>query len=287
MAAYLLHLGASVGIYIILGVSLNMIMGAAGMFSVAHAAFMALGAYATAIMTVYYGWNFFLTVLLGAAVTMLVSAFIAYVSLRLRGNYYVIASFGFQIITIAVLLNWTALTRGPMGLPGIPKPSLLGLSFDSSRAFLVPTALIAAACLLAAWRITHSPYGLVLRALRENEAAAQSLGKNITYFKISVFAAGSAMAAVAGSLMAAHLGYISPGIFGIEESMFILSITLIGGLGNFWGPWLGAPVMLLIPEALRFLNLPPEVGANLRQMVFGALLVLFVLFRPGGLVPEK
>jgi branched-chain amino acid transport system permease protein len=287
MAAYLLHLGASVGIYIILGVSLNMIMGAAGMFSVAHAAFMALGAYATAIMTVYYGWNFFLTVLLGAAVTMLVSAFIAYVSLRLRGNYYVIASFGFQIITIAVLLNWTALTRGPMGLPGIPKPSFLGLSFDSSRAFLVPTALIAAACLLAAWRITRSPYGLVLRALRENEAAAQSLGKNITYFKISVFAAGSAMAAVAGSLMAAHLGYISPGIFGIEESMFILSITLIGGLGNFWGPWLGAPVMLLIPEALRFLNLPPEVGANLRQMVFGALLVLFVLFRPGGLGPEK
>lgn len=287
MATYLLHLAVSVAIYIILGASLNMIMGSAGMFSVAHAAFMALGAYATGIMTIYYGWNFFLTVPLGAAVTMAVSALIGYISLRLRGNYYVIASFGFQIIMIAVLLNWTALTRGPMGLPGIPKPSLHGLSFGSPQAFLIPTALMAVICLLVAWRITHSPYGLVLRAIRENEAAVQSLGKSVTYFKVSVFAAGSAMAAVAGSLMAAHLGYISPTIFGIEESMFILSITVIGGLGNFWGPWLGAPVMLLIPEALRFLNLPPEVGANLRQMVFGAMLVLFVLFRPGGLVPER
>jgi branched-chain amino acid transport system permease protein len=257
------------------------------MFSVAHAAFMALGAYTTAMMMLYHGWNFFPTVLLGAAVTGAVAAAIGWVSLRLRGNYYVIASFGFQIIMIAVLLNWTGLTRGPMGLPGIPKPSLLGLYFGSPVTFLVPTAAIAALCLLAAWRITHSPYGLALRAIRENEAAAQALGKNVTYFKISVFAAGSAMAAVAGSLMAVHLGYISPTLFGIEESIFILSIALIGGLGNFWGPWLGAPVMLLIPEALRFLDLPPEVGANLRQMVFGALLVLFVLFRPGGLVPER
>lgn len=141
-------------------------------------------------------------------------------------------------------------------------------------------------CCLAAWRLARAPYGRILRAIREDEAAVQSLGKSVTYYKVSVFVAGSAMAAAAG-LLAAHLSYISPQLFGIEESMFILSIVVIGGLDNFWGPWLGAPVMLLIPEALRFLDLPAEVGANLRQMVFGALLVLFVLFRPGGLVPER
>jgi branched-chain amino acid transport system permease protein len=147
--------------------------------------------------------------------------------------------------------------------------------------------VVTALCCLAAWRLTRSPYGRVLRAMREDEAAVESLGKSVTYYKVSVFAIGSAMAAAAGSLMAAHLSYISPQLFGIEESMFILSIVVIGGLGNFWGPWLGAPVMLLVPEALRFLDLPAEVGANVRQMIFGALLVLFVLFRPGGLVPER
>jgi branched-chain amino acid transport system permease protein len=274
-------------IYVILGVSLNLIMGFTGMFSVAHAAFMALGAYATGVMTLSYGWNFFLTLPLGMAVAGAVGAGVAYASLRLRGNYYVIASFAFQIIAVTVLLNWTAVTRGPMGLPGIPKPTLLGHPFDSYAAFLLPTGLVTVLCCLAAWRLARAPYGRILRAIREDEAAVQSLGKSVTYYKISVFVAGSAMAAAGGSLLAAHLSYISPQLFGIEESMFILSIVVIGGLGNLWGPWLGAPVMLLIPEALRFLDLPAEVGANLRQMAFGALLVVFVLFRPGGLVPER
>jgi ABC-type branched-subunit amino acid transport system permease subunit len=284
---YLGYLACTTLIYVILGVSLNLIMGFTGIFSVAHAAFMALGAYATGVMTLSYGWNFFLALPLGMAVAAAVGAGVAYASLRLRGNYYVIASFAFQVIAVTVLLNWTAVTRGPMGLPGIPKPTLLGHAFDSYAAFLLPTGLVTVLCCLAAWRLARAPYGRILRAIREDEAAVQSLGKSVTYYKISVFVAGSAMAAAGGSLLAAHLSYISPQLFGIEESMFILSIVVIGGLGNLWGPWLGAPVMLLIPEALRFLDLPAEVGANLRQMVFGALLVVFVLFRPGGLVPER
>jgi branched-chain amino acid transport system permease protein len=284
---YLLYLAITTLIYLILGVSLNLIMGYTGMFSVAHAAFMALGAYTTGILTVFYGWNFFLTVPVAVMVAAGVGAAVAYLSLRLRGNYYVIASFAFQVIMVTVLLNWTGLTRGPLGLPGIPKPTLGGVAFDSYATFLIPTAVITAACCVAAWRIAASPYGRVLRAIREDEAAVQSLGKSVSYYKVTVFVAGSAMAAVAGSLLAAHLSYISPRAFGLEESMFILSIVVIGGLGNFWGPWLGGPVMLLIPEALRFFDLPAEVGANIRQMLFGALLVLFVLFRPGGLVPEK
>jgi branched-chain amino acid transport system permease protein len=284
---YLGYLACTTLIYVILGVSLNLIVGVTGMFSVSHAAFMGLGAYATGLLTLSYGWSFFLALPLGMAVAALVAAGVAGVSLRLRGHYYVIASFAFQIIAVTVLLNWTALTRGPMGLPGIPKPALLGLTFDSYAAFLAPTGLVTGLCCLAAWRLAHAPYGRILRAIRDDEAAVQSLGKSVTYYKVSVFVAGSAMAAAAGGLLAAHLSYISPPLFGIEESMFILSIVVIGGLGNLWGPWLGAPVMLLIPEALRFLDLPAEVGANLRQMVFGALLVLFVLFRPGGLAPER
>lgn len=287
MEAYLGYLAVTTLIYVILGVSLNLIMGSAGMFSVAHAAFMALGAYATGLTTLGRGWGFFPSLALGMVVAAVVGMAVAAASLRLRGNYYVIASFAFQVILVTVLLNWTALTRGPMGLPGIPKPRVLGVAFESYAAFLVPTAVVTALCCLAAWRLAQAPYGRVLRAMREDEAAVESLGKSVTYYKVSVFAAGCAMAAAAGSLMAAHLSYISPQLFGIEESMFILSIVVIGGLGNFWGPWLGAPVMLLVPEALRFLDLPAEVGANVRQMIFGALLVLFVLFRPGGLVPER
>jgi branched-chain amino acid transport system permease protein len=285
--AYLGYLAVTTLIYVILGVSLNLVMGSAGMFSVAHAAFMALGAYATGLTTLGRGWGFFPSLALGMAVAAVVAVALAAASLRLRGNYYVIASFAFQVILVTILLNWTAVTRGPMGLPGIPKPRVLGMAFESYAAFLVPTAVVTALCCLAAWRLARAPYGRVLRAMREDEAAVESLGKSVTYYKVSVFAIGSAMAAAAGSLMAAHLSYISPQLFGIEESMFILSIVVIGGLGNFWGPWLGAPVMLLVPEALRFLDLPAEVGANVRQMIFGALLVLFVLFRPGGLAPER
>jgi branched-chain amino acid transport system permease protein len=252
--AYLGYLAVTTLIYVILGVSLNLVMGYAGMFSVAHAAFMALGAYATGLTTLGRGWSFVPSLCLGMAVAALVGAVLAAASLRLRGNYYVIASFAFQVILVTVLLNWTAVTRGPMGLPGIPKPRVLGVGFESYAAFLVPTAVVTALCCLAAWRLTRSPYGRVLRAMREDEAAVESLGKSVTYYKVSVFAIGSAMAAAAGSLMAAHLSYISPQLF---------------------------------PEALRFLDLPAEVGANVRQMIFGALLVLFVLFRPGGLVPER
>ena len=283
---YLFYILILVDIYIILAVSLNLLMGFTGLISMAHAGFMAVGAYTTTLLLTRTGVNFLLTIPLGVALAALVSALLALPSLRVKGEHYIIASFGFQIILYNILLNWVSVTNGPFGFSGIPRPKIFGFTFATYRSFLVLATLIMLVCTFLIWRITRSRFGLVLKAVREDEVAASSLGKNVNHFKVTAFIAGSSVAAVAGSLYATAISFIDPFCFTVHDSIFILAIVIIGGTGNIFGSALGALLLISLPEFLKFLHVAESIAAPLRQMIYGAMLVLFMRFRPQGILPE-
>jgi branched-chain amino acid transport system permease protein len=283
---YLLHILILICIYIILSISLNLISGYAGLISVAHAAFYGIGAYVVALLALNLGNYFLLNILFAIILAGILGAIIAIPSLRIHDDYFVIATFGFQIIIFGIMNNWVSLTKGPLGIPGIPQPVLFGITVSSHLQFLIFTGIFAVLTFLFTRRLVNSPFGRVLKAIREDEIFALALGKNVTKYKILVFVIGASIAAVAGCLYAWYITFIDPTSFTVQESIFILSIVIIGGTGNLWGSVLGAVILLTIPEILRFLGMPNAIAANIRQILYGSLLVVFMLYRPQGLLGE-
>jgi branched-chain amino acid transport system permease protein len=205
-------------------------------------------------------------------------------SLIIRDDYFVIATFAFQVIIFSILNNWTSFTGGPMGLPGIPPPVIFGLTVSTHLRYLL---LVLGFCLATLWlchRLIHSPFGRILQAIREDEVLTQAAGKNVAFYKICIFVIAAALAAIAGVLYAHYLSFIDPTSFTVMESIFVITLVIIGGAGSFWGPVIGAVVLVTLPEVLRFLNLPSAIAANLRQIFYGSLLVIFMLWRPQGLL---
>jgi len=281
---YLLHIVILVSIYAVLSASLDLLAGHSGLMSIAQAAFYGLGAYSSALLAVQFGASFGVGVLAGMAVSVSVSFIVSLPSLRLHDDYFVIATFGFQMILFSIFNNWMDLTRGPLGIPGIPQPVIFGWKVDTHLEFLLMAAFFASFAYLAVYLLTSSPFGRVLHAIREDEVFAQSLGKNTLRFKVTAFAVSAALAAMAGSLYAHYITYIDPTSFTVMESILVISMVIIGGAGSLWGPLVGAVVLVTLPEALRFVGLPSSVAANLRQIIYGALLVVMMMVRPKGLV---
>jgi len=284
---YLIYVISLIAIYSILTISLNLSVGYTGILSIAQAAFMGIGAYTTAILLTQMGYNFFATIFIGMAVAGIIGCGLAWATLRLKGDYYVIASFGFQIIIYNIFLNWISLTQGPFGIRQIPPPQVFGFSFGSPLKYALLSLGFMAICLWAAWRLGEAPFGKVLRAIREDEAAAASIGKNVKRFKILVFTISSMMASIGGALYACLITYIDPFTFTIHESIFILALVIIGGAGNVFGSFVGAALLISIPEMLRFLDVPTTVASPIREILYGTLLLVFLRLRPKGLLPEK
>lgn len=283
---YLLHIVILIGIYSLVAVSLNLLAGYTGLLSIAHAAFYGIGAYVVALMALKLGTPFWLNIVCAMAAAGVIGFLVGLPSLRVHDDYFVLVTFGLQVIITGIMVNWVTLTGGPMGLPGIPQPSILGFTFDSHWRFLALTIFVAAAGFICCYWIVNSPFGRVLRAIREDEVFAQSMGKSVTRYKVTAFVVGAVLAALAGSLYAVYITFIDPTSFTIQESIFMLAIVIIGGAGNLWGSVLGAAALVALPEALRFVGLPSAVAANTRQIMYGALLVLMMLFRPRGLLGE-
>ena len=199
-------------------------------------------------------------------------------------DYFVIATFAFQMILLSIFNNWMTLTGGPLGIPGIPLPTVLGRTIRSPFGFAFLASAFVAIAHFVVLRVTSSPFGRVLRALREDEILARSLAKSPVQFKVIAFAVSAALAASAGSLYARYITYIDPSSFTVMESILVISMVIIGGAGSRWGPLVGAVVLVTLPEVLRFVGLPSSVAANLRQIIYGVLLVIMMMFRPRGLV---
>jgi branched-chain amino acid transport system permease protein len=281
---YIFHIVVLAGIYTILAESLNLLVGQTGLLSVAHAAFYGLGAYTSALLAHYTGVPFLLSIPFGMVVAIIASMVVSSASLRLHDDYFVIATLAFQMLFFAVSNNFIGLTRGPLGILDIPRPVFWGWSIHSPLGFAVLSVSLAGFTLLVVALITSSPFGRVLLAIREDEIFAAALGKNTTKVKIIVIAISGALAASAGGLYAHYTTYISPQNFTVVESILIISMVIIGGTGSLWGPILGAILLVLLPEVLRFLGLPSSTAAHIRQIIYGALLIVFMMWRPKGLL---
>lgn len=281
---YLLHILILIGIYVILAESLNLIVGYTGLLSMAHAAFYGVGAYVAALMALKLGSPFVINIICAVIISSLLGGLVGIPSLRIKDHYFVIATFAFQVIAFSILNNWVSFTGGPMGLPGIPQPAIFGWVISSHIDFLLLVGVFAALVFWLCHRIISSPFGRVLMAIREDEVFALAAGKNVAVYKVAVFAIGSGMAAIAGALYAHYISFIDPTSFTVMESIFIISIVIIGGAGSLWGPVIGAVVLVMLPEVLRFVGMPSSIAANMRQIMYGGLLVAFMMWRPQGLV---
>jgi len=284
--AYLIHLAIISSLYAILGISLNLVVGYAGLLSVTHAAFYGIGAYTTALLTLYAGWGFFTSLVCGMAIAGCAACGIAIISGRFKGDYYALVSFGFNIIVFSILLNWQTLTRGPLGIPGIPRPVVLGMPLVQNGHFLLLALALLGVVYMASEWIARSPFGRALKGIREDEEVLRVFGYHVATYKTIICSISAMCAAVAGSLFASYISYIDPSTFTLNESIFILSIIILGGLANMRGSIVGALIFVLLPELLRFVGFPPDIAAQTRQVVYGLILILLMMYRPQGIMGE-
>lgn len=280
---YLIHLAILSSIFAILAVSLDLVLGYTGLLSVTHAAFYGIGAYATALMLKAWGISFFVALPLAVVITMLVALAIGLVLSKFKTDYYALASLGFNVIVFSILLNWHDLTRGPLGIPGIPRPKLFGLILSENILFLALALVLLAVVYALARFIVRSSFGRVLTAIREDEEAVSVFGYHTLSYKLIIFTIAAGMAAVAGALLATYITFIDPTSFTIVESIFVLAIVILGGAGSLRGPLLGAAILILLPEVLRFVGFPSDIAAQMRQVVYGLILVGLMLYRPQGI----
>ena len=256
---------------VLLALSLNLVMGYTGQLNLGQSAFYAIGAYVSTILIQSYGWSFWLAALAAVGAAGLVGVALAAFAVRLRGHYLAIASLGFAVITYQVLVNWEDVTQGVRGIYGIlpPVPNIVALFYLVAAVALVIYFLLD--------NLVRSPVGDTLRAIREDEISAASLGVNSAVWKAFVFGLGAAIAGLAGVFYPGFVGTLVPDAFGIVESFTMMAMVIVGGTGTMPGPVLGAIVLTFLPELLRGFG-------ELRLMIYGLALTLVVLFMPGGMV---
>lgn len=288
-------------IYVMLGLSLNIVVGYAGLLDLGHVAFYAVGAYCYAILA-QHGVGFWTTLPIAALLTGTLGLLLGFPVLRLRGDYLAIVTLGFGEIIRILLNNLDSLTNGPKGINNIPKPGLfnivftrkggagetpfhelVGIPFSTEQRGIFLYLIILGLCLLTLWvinRLLRMPIGRAWEALREDEIACRSLGVNTTGIKLSAFAIGAAFAGLAGAFYAAFQGSVTPDSFTFWESAIMLAIVVLGGMGSQTGVILAALALTIIPEIAREFS-------QYRMIIFGAVMVLMMIWRPQGLIPAQ
>jgi branched-chain amino acid transport system permease protein len=274
-------------IYVLLGLSTNLLVGIVGIFSVSQAAVFGVGAYVVAAFTMSDTLSFVPALLVAAGCGLLLNILITLPSLRVSGDYFVVTSFGIQLLATAVFTNWTDGTGGANGLPGIPPPDIFGIAVTETYQFLVlSTAMLTLGC-LAFWLALRAPYGRLLRAIREDELAVAAAGKNILFAKVSAAALAGAFAGSAGGLYGSFLSFVDPSSFDLDASILLLTMVVVGGARTLAGSIIGPFVLLALPQLLALVDIPTTIAASARQLIYGLLLIAFMLFRPQGLAGEK
>jgi len=273
---YKLYVASLTLVYLVLAIGLNLTLGYAGQISLAHAAFMALGSYPVAILG-QRGLPFELGLVGGVALAFGWGLVVGFPALKVKHHYLAMVTLGFNIIAFLVLRNWERLTGGSFGISGIPRPSWGPLSFASDRAYYLYILGWAAVVVASAYWMLSSPWGRAFRAIRENEMRAAVVGVSLRTYKVMAFAIGAAYAGIGGALFAPLLGYIDPGAYTLDRSIQFLMMVVMGGLGRFEGPFIGAAVVTILPELLR-------ASEGLYLIIYALAVVLMMLFMPRGLV---
>lgn len=285
--SYVISISTLIAIYAMLAVSLSLLVGHTGIFSLAHAAIFGVGAYTAAALMVHAELGFVPAAFAAIVVSMVVSAAMALPSLRVVDDYFVVASLAMQFVVGAVLVNWDAVTGGVAGLPGIPRPELGSFELTTDGSFLILVLIVALVTIALCALLVRSPFGRMLHAVRDDQVVAATLGKPIARTKVIVTVFSGAVAGLAGVLYAQYLLYINPASFALETSIVVMTMVVIGGMTSVLGSAFGAAVIILIPEGLALLDLSDEFAASLEQILFGLFLVVFLFIRPQGLLGRR
>ena len=288
MIAYITNLATLATIFGILAASLNLLIGYAGIFSIAHAVFFGLGAYAGAQLAMLLVPDLLLACLAGGLVAGALSLCLALPALRVRGEYFVAASLGLQMMAITVFSEAHALTGGHGGLVGIPLASLLGFDISAPATFLAVCVMILALLLVAIRVLMRGSFGRSLMAIRDSESAAEAFGKNVARLKTLAVVLGCAMAGVAGVLFAFYMAFVNVESFTLEQSILVMAMVIIGGTATLIGPLIGVLLLLLLPAGLSFLPfIPPTEIGSVQQLIYGLAMALLMIFRPAGLAGQS
>lgn len=283
LSRYMQRVISLIFIYSMLALSLNIITGYMGQISLGHAAFYAIGAYTSGLLSEHFGWNFLITCVCGIIMTGFIGWLFSLPTMKLSGTYLAIITMGFGEIVKVLIVNWESLTHGTYGLQNIKKPELFGITLKTTNngmyylclVFLVLMVLLCIA-------IERSKLGRTLRAIKDDPLASSLMGIELSHYKRLAFTISTAMAGCCGALYAHLSGYVDANSFNSDVSMMILSIVIFGGMGSIKGMLLGAVVLVSFPEVLRFL-------AEYRFIVYGLILIVMMVFRTDGLLggPSK
>jgi len=269
-------------IYIVVGLGLNIVVGLAGLLDLGYVAFYAVGAYSYALLNHHFGLGFWAALPIGATFAFLFGVMLGFPVLRLRGDYLAIVTLGFGEIIRLILENWNAFSFGPSGIANIPRPGFFGMDMSLSQSITYVYFVMIGMVIFTVFvvkRLQDSRLGRAWIALREDEVACQAMGIDKTRTKLSAFALGATWAGIGGVVFAAKTTFINPASFTIWESIIILCIVVLGGMGSILGVIFGALVLILLPEYLRAFS-------EYRMLIFGAVLVIMMVFRPGGIITD-
>jgi branched-chain amino acid transport system permease protein len=273
---YYLQLSTFIGIYTLLALGLNMLMGYAGQISLGHAAFYGLGAYTSGVLTVHWNWSPWLALPVTLLLTALVAFLVGLPTLKLTGYYLGMGTLGFGIIVHVLFREWGSLTGGASGLVGIPPLNIGSVSLSSGRGYFYLVWGTVFVCFIICERIVDSRVGRALRAIHDSEQAAAAMGVNTSRLKVSVFVLSAVFASLAGFLYAHQVSFISPGSFDFMVSIRLVAMVVIGGMATIWGALLGASLLTLLPEWLH-------VFLDYEMIVYGFILMVVMVFLPQGL----
>jgi branched-chain amino acid transport system permease protein len=282
---YFVYIGTLIALYATLTISLNLLVGFTGLISVAQAGIYGVGAYVTALLALHITHDLLISFVLASISGVLVSLIVALPSLRLKNEYFLIATMGFQAIIFSLFMN-LEITGGASGLYGVPHPTLFGHTIRTGWEKLLLAVVLAATCYLLALRISNAPFGRLLRAVREDQIAVASFGKSVFRIKLSVFVFSAVFAAAAGTIYVYSLTALDPVAFALDESIFMITLVIVGGTGSLSGSVLSVAVLILLPETFKFLAIPEAMAPQLRQVLYGLLLVFFTRYRRQGLIGE-
>lgn len=284
---YALHLVVIILIYASLVVSLDLLIGHTGILSFAHAAFYGIGAYATASLAVYAGWDWFSATVGAVAIAAAIAALVGIPTLRLGGDYFILAMFGFQVIVTTLILNLEPITNGPFGIRNVPRPSIGSFQVQSGLGITLFVAAVTGIIFFVHWRFSRSPMKAMLNAIRDDEAVAMALGIDVVRTKILVFAIGAGFAALSGSLMAFYFRYVTTNSFVLATIILLWAMLFVGGSCSIAGAIVGPAILVLFPEMFRFVGGEGLDIPNIQEALYGVLLVLVMIFRPQGLVGRR
>ena len=287
MLEFTLHTLILMCIYVILATSCDLILGYAGLVQIGHGGFYALGAYTGALIALHFHWPFVVELMASGLVAAAAGVILSASMVRVSADHLSLGTFGFAVVTYTALMNWHSVTRGPLGLPGIPNVKMLGLEISTGHEYLVLILFMAVLTAAVLYLLVHSPFGRALKALKEDELALLASGRSAVKLKILAFGIGVLFAGMAGDLYAHYVTFIDPTTFTVQESILVLCIVVLGGMGTIKGPIVGTFIVIFLPEMLRFMGLPVSTGGLIRQVLYGLLLLAVLMWKPAGLLGKR